>query len=204
MEQEILTVKGFAQREIVIKKSRFIGLVWPVATEAEAMGYIDQSRLDYPGATHYVFAYVLGKGGEIVRASDDGEPGGTAGKPVLSTIRLQELTNTLVVVIRYFGGILLGAPGLVRSYSQAAREALTAAGIKRLEPTIRGSLTLPYNLLDPVRYQLEQLGAEIENIEYTDQVELVFLLPQSQLIQARGMLLELNLHLCVVEDLLYL
>jgi len=156
--------------------------------------------LDYPGATHYVFAYVLGKGGEIVRASDDGEPGGTAGKPVLSTIRLQELTNTLVVVIRYFGGILLGAPGLVRAYSQGAREALTAAGIKRLEPTIEGSLKLPYSLLDQVRYQLEQLGAKIGNIDYTDQVELAFLLPLSQLTQAQGMLSELNLHLDIVED----
>mgnify|MGYP000862966126 FL=1 len=204
MEQEILTVKGFAEREIVIKKSRFIGRTWPVATEAEAVGYIDQSRLDYPGATHYVFAYVLGKGGEIVRASDDGEPGGTAGKPVLSTIRLQELTNTLVVVIRYFGGILLGAPGLVRAYSQGAREALTAAGIKRLEPTIEGSLKLPYSLLDQVRYQLEQLGAKIGNIDYTDQVELAFLLPLSQLTQAQGMLSELNLHLYIVEDELYL
>lgn len=204
MEREILTVSGFGQREVVIKKSRFIGLVWPVVSEEEAASYLERSRSEFPGANHYVFAYVLGPGGEIVRASDDGEPGGTAGKPVLSTIRLQELTNTLVVVIRYFGGILLGAPGLVRAYSQAAREALTEAGIKKLELTVQVDIKLPYSQLDQVRYQLERLGAKIDKIEYQQVVEFSFFLPASQLAAVQGMLSELMIPLTIVQDELYL
>lgn len=204
MEREILTVSGFGQREVVIKKSRFIGLVWPVVSEEEAASYLERSRSEFPGANHYVFAYVLGPGGEIVRASDDGEPGGTAGKPVLSTIRLQDLTNTLVVVIRYFGGILLGAPGLVRAYSQAAREALTEAGIKKLELTVQVDIKLPYSQLDQVRYQLERLGAKIDKIEYQQVVEFSFFLPASQLAAVQGMLSELMIPLTIVQDELYL
>jgi uncharacterized YigZ family protein len=204
VDREILTICGSAQREVVIKKSRFIGLAWPVASEEEALSYLDKAKMDFPGATHYVFAYVLGKAGQIARASDDGEPGGTAGKPVLSAIRLQELTNTLVVVVRYFGGILLGAPGLVRAYSQAAREALAQAGIKKLEPYRKASVQLPYNLLDQVRYQLDSLGAKIEGIEYQQVVELVFFLPVSQQEAAESMFSELMISLDLEEDELYL
>ena len=204
MEKEILTISSFAQQEVILKKSRFIGLAWPIGTEEEAVELLEKSKIDFPAATHYVFAYVLGPKGEIARFSDDGEPGGTAGKPVLSAIRLQNLTNTLVIVIRYFGGILLGAPGLVRAYSQAAREALAAAGTKRLELSVKGRVTLTYQLLDTILYQLEKLGARIENTEYGAEVTVSFFLSQAKLAAAESFLAGHMLTIEVEEDQLYL
>lgn len=114
--------------EIEIKKSRFLGDVAPVPDEEAALAFLDGIRTQHPTATHHCYAYVTGHPGHVVRMSDDGEPSGTAGRPILEVIEREGLTNTIVVVTRYFGGTLLGAAGLVRAYARAASEGIAAAG----------------------------------------------------------------------------
>lgn len=114
--------------EIEIKKSRFIADVAPVPDELEAQAFLSAVRSAHPTATHHCYAYITGYPGRAVRMSDDGEPSGTAGRPILEVIEREGLTNTIVVVTRYFGGTLLGAAGLVRAYARAASEGIKAAG----------------------------------------------------------------------------
>ncbi|MCZ8512591.1 YigZ family protein [Paenibacillus filicis] len=121
------TVKGFGQAEIVIKKSRFIGYAQPVETEEEAIRFIEGIKKEHWSATHNCSAYMIGERDEIQKASDDGEPSGTAGKPILEVIKNQGLKNVVVVVTRYFGGIMLGAGGLIRAYTDGAVAGLAAA-----------------------------------------------------------------------------
>ena len=121
------TVASHATGEITEKKSRFIGDVFPVETEEEAQAHIDAIRKEYHDARHHCHAFVLGERGTLSRSSDNGEPSGTAGRPILEVITGASLTNTLIVVTRYFGGVLLGTGGLVRAYTQAAQAALANA-----------------------------------------------------------------------------
>ncbi|UQZ83923.1 IMPACT family member YigZ [Paenibacillus konkukensis] len=121
------TVKQFGVAEIVIKKSRFIGHARPVATEEEAVQFIESIKKEHWSATHNCSAYMIGERDEIQKQSDDGEPSGTAGKPILEVIKNQGLKNVAVVVTRYFGGIMLGAGGLIRAYTDGAVAGLAAA-----------------------------------------------------------------------------
>lgn len=123
------TVYEGGEGEIVEKKSRFIATVIPVKTEDEALEFIERTRKKYWNATHNCFAYVLGEQFEIQRCSDDGEPSGTAGKPMLDVLLGEEIHNAAVVVTRYFGGTLLGTGGLVRAYSGAVKEGLACSTI---------------------------------------------------------------------------
>ena len=130
MLEEYRTVYEGGRGEIVEKKSRFIATVRPVKKEEEALAFIEEMRKKYWDATHNCFAYVIGERREIMRCSDDGEPGGTAGKPMLDVLLGEKLYNTAVVVTRYFGGTLLGTGGLVRAYSKAAQEGISASRAK--------------------------------------------------------------------------
>ncbi len=123
------TVKQKSETEIVIKHSRFIGRCFPVQSEGEALALLNEIRKTNWDATHNCFAYRIGETGGAARFSDDGEPGGTAGKPIVDVLSAKELVDTLIVVTRYFGGILLGAGGLVRAYSQSAAQACSEAGL---------------------------------------------------------------------------
>ena len=125
------TVCGCGTGEITEKKSRFIADVFPVASEEEAASHIEKIRKQYWDARHHCWAYVIGRNPGTERMSDDGEPAGTAGKPILEVIKGRRLTDVLVVVTRYFGGTLLGTGGLVRAYTSAAAEGLSRAGIMR-------------------------------------------------------------------------
>src|SRR5690606_8036384 len=118
------TLGRFATAEIVIKRSRFMGWGSPVETEEAALELLDRIRSEHPQATHHCYAYRVGLGTETIRFSDDGEPGGTAGRPILEVLQREDLRNALIVVTRYFGGTLLGAAGLVRAYTQAAKLAV--------------------------------------------------------------------------------
>ncbi|MBP2000542.1 putative YigZ family protein [Paenibacillus shirakamiensis] len=122
------TVRETGQQEIVIKKSRFIGHVKPVVTEQEAITFIEDIKKQHWNATHNCSAYMIGERDEIQKQSDDGEPSGTAGKPILEVIRHQGLKNVAIVVTRYFGGIMLGAGGLIRAYTDGAVAAIEAGG----------------------------------------------------------------------------
>ena len=120
--------------EHIIKKSRFIGAAYPVQTVEEALSLLETIRKRYWDATHNCYAYIIGENGEQKRFSDDGEPQGTAGMPMLDVLQKKDVTNLLVVVTRYFGGTLLGAGGLVRAYAGAAGAAVDAAGVTVMTP----------------------------------------------------------------------
>ena len=123
------TLRQEAADEVIINKSRFIGYACPCETEEEALAFLNKIRTKHKDATHNCYAYVIGRNAGIMRYSDDGEPGGTAGLPMMEVLKAQGVVNCCVVVTRYFGGILLGAGGLVRAYTQAAKMAVEAGGI---------------------------------------------------------------------------
>ena len=126
-----------AQEEFIVNKSRFIGHGRPCETEEEALAFLSEMRSKYKDATHNCYAYIIGPNMGVMRYSDDGEPGGTAGMPIIEVMKARGVTNCAVVVTRYFGGILLGAGGLVRAYSQGAAVALNACGVGMMHPTAR-------------------------------------------------------------------
>jgi uncharacterized YigZ family protein len=142
------------------KGSRFLAFAHPVASEPEAKILIDFYRKTYHDARHHCFAWVLGDESELTRSSDDGEPSGTAGKPILNQITSRNLTNTLVIVIRYFGGILLGTGGLIAAYRQAASNALDNAETVKKYITVEFCLRFPYTEMNTVMKILKELLAE--------------------------------------------
>src|SRR5579862_3382899 len=125
---------GPGEIALVIKKSRFVGRARPISTESEAQAFLASLHKQYWEASHHCYAYVLGQHDEVQRSSDAGEPAGTAGRPILETIKKVAIKNAIVVVTRYFGGILLGAGGLTRAYGQSATAALQAAGVLLMLP----------------------------------------------------------------------
>lgn len=164
-----------AEDEFVEKKSRFIGRAYRVQTEAEAQSILDELRKKYWDASHNVYAYSLCGG--ITRCSDDGEPSGTAGRPTLEVITREGITNVLVVVTRYFGGILLGAGGLVRAYAHSAKIALDAAGVAAMRKTIDYTLRVDYTFFEQVKLEVEAAGGGITNTDYAEAVTLDLWIP---------------------------
>lgn len=167
------TVREAGNKEIVIRKSRFIGHIMPVTDEAEAVAFIDAIKKQHHNATHNCSAYMIGERDEIQKMSDDGEPSGTAGKPILEVIRNQGLKNVAIVVTRYFGGIMLGAGGLIRAYTDGA-----VAAIKAGEPIIRVLhrkfiVELDYTWLGKVENELRNRGIRTGQTEFTDKVSLI-------------------------------
>lgn len=175
MTERYTTVKEFGSAEIVEKKSRFIANVKPVISEDEAAAYIEEIKKKYWDARHNCYAYQLGERNQIQRYSDDGEPGGTAGMPILDVLRGKDIKNTIVVVTRYFGGTLLGTGGLVRAYSSAAKAGLKAAGLIERIPHIRQYFTVDYTMAGKVQYEVLNGGHILEDTVYTDKVEFVVL-----------------------------
>lgn len=167
------TVCGYGTGEIVEKKSRFIAEVFPVVSEDEVSTHIEKIKKEYWDARHHCWAYVIGQNPATERMSDDGEPAGTAGKPILEVIRGRGLTDVLVVVTRYFGGTLLGTGGLVRAYTQAALEGLGHAGILRKVPGVRLRIGTDYTGLGKIQYLLARREISILDTVYTDRVEIL-------------------------------
>ena len=164
------TVAGTSREEILVNKSRFIGYCAPCASEADALAFLQVIRDEHKTATHHCYAYIIGENSGIMRYSDDGEPGGTAGMPIMDVMRNNGVVNCCIVVVRYFGGVLLGTGGLVRAYTQSAQAALGAAGIARMELTSVEECEVPYSVWDRVRYTAEHLPVRIENIRYGSSV----------------------------------
>ena len=156
------TVKAASSVELVINKSRFIGQCFPISSEEEALGHLARLRKQYWDATHNCYAYSVGEKGEIARFSDDGEPGGTAGMPMMDALRGAGVTNVLCVVTRYFGGILLGTGGLVRAYSRSCSEAIRAACIVRMAPCDLISFSVPYPQWALFQQEARKRGAALE------------------------------------------
>ena len=155
-----------AESEFVEKRSRFIGYIKPVETEAEARAFVEEIKKRHYDARHNCWCYLLREGG-VVRYSDDGEPQGTAGQPMLGVFEKEGITNLVCVVTRYFGGILLGAGGLVRAYSHTCALALNAAKVCEMHPTVRYMAEVAYPLWDRVQHQLKSLPVRLENPEFT-------------------------------------
>ena len=171
------TVKNEAEDEFVERRSRFIGRVKPVKTEEDAVSFIRACKSKYWDASHNVYAYSL-REGSVRRYSDDGEPQGTAGVPVLDVLQKENLTDLAVVVTRYFGGVLLGAGGLVRAYSHAAKLGIMAAGIQVMRLCVTGTITCDYNQYGRVASLIPQLGGRVEDAQFGMVVVLSFSLPK--------------------------
>ena len=166
--------------EIVEKKSRFIAEVFPVTSEEEAMQYLEEARKRYWDARHHCWAYVLGRNPSAERMSDDGEPAGTAGKPILEGIRGRQITDVLVIVTRYFGGTLLGTGGLVRAYTASAAEGLKHSEIITRFHGFKLRIAADYTSLGKIQYLLAQRKICILESVYTDKVELIVLVPDEE------------------------
>ena len=158
--------------EIVEKKSRFIANLEHVESEEEALAYIEMIRKKYWDARHHCWAYAIGNEQVQERLSDDGEPSGTAGKPILEVIRGNEIHNVLIVVTRYFGGTLLGTGGLVRAYTQAAQEGIAASTIVTKTQGYKVKIQTDYTTLGKIQYLLGQKGIQIIDSVYQDNVEI--------------------------------
>lgn len=174
------TVKNESKDEFIEKKSRFIGYVKPVKTQQEALDFISQIKTKHWDATHNVYAYVLREGG-IRRFSDDGEPQGTAGIPSLDVLLKEDVTDCCVVVTRYFGGIMLGAGGLVRAYSHGAKIALEAGKIIAMSLCYTAKVKTDYNFYGRLVPLICEQGGTVENTSFTDSVEVVFTIPKDKL-----------------------
>ena len=157
-----------AQDEFIVNKSRFIGHGRPCETEEEALAFLAEMRAKYRDATHNCYAYIIGANMGVMRYSDDGEPGGTAGMPIIEVMKARGVTNCAVVVTRYFGGVLLGAGGLVRAYSQGAAAAINASGVGVMHPTSRYLMEIPYPLLNRMDYFLKDEPVQVEDRTFTD------------------------------------
>ena len=169
---------GYGVGEFVEKKSRFIGEIWPVRTEAEAREKIDQVKKRYHDARHSCWCYLLRDG--TMRYSDDGEPQGTAGQPMLEVLRREGVTDGVCVVTRYFGGVLLGTGGLARAYTRGAKEALEQAGIAVERLWSRVKISCPYRLFEALRRETERAGGLVEGQDFGAEITLEVRLPQEE------------------------
>ena len=179
MSEDYLTPAAYGEAEFIEKRSRFIGRVWPVESEAEALEHLKEIRAKHWDATHNVYAYILREGGTM-RYSDDGEPQGTSGMPTLTVFRGREIQNVLCIVTRYFGGILLGTGGLVRAYSQTAKLALAEAGIARVREWEELLIAAPYGMYEKIRRELELAGAVVTGTDFGADVSLEALLEKGK------------------------
>lgn len=170
MDKSIITIKQAHSIENVISKSRFIAYIKPVSTENEAKAFIDEIKTKHKDATHNCSAYTVGPEMNIQKANDDGEPSGTAGIPMLEILKKQEIHNVCVVVTRYFGGIKLGAGGLIRAYSGAVRDVIYDIGRVELREAIPVSVTLDYDQTGKFEYELASTTFLLREQFYTDKV----------------------------------
>lgn len=183
------TVEKESQAEIIEKKSRFIAELYPAASEEEALGILEKVKKKYWDARHHCWAFIIGKEQPLERCSDDGEPSGTAGKPILEVIRGAQLRNVLLVVTRYFGGTLLGTGGLVRAYTSASKEAVESAEIIVKIAGYRLKIKADYTGLGKIQYLLAQRGIDIEESEYAENVVLTIVIPKDE---EQGLIKELT------------
>lgn len=172
LSDEYRTITTRSRVELKIQASRFIAAAAPAITREDADRFIEEVRKEYFDATHHCFAYRLGTQRDLFRFNDDGEPGGSAGKPILSAIDKRELTETVVVVTRYFGGTKLGVGGLVRAYGASAEKALASAGysVRHVLETVRAAF--PHAHISNVMHIVSKLGATIVDTTYDEEVHL--------------------------------
>ena len=188
-----------AESEFVEKRSRFISHIWPVESEEQAQQYIKEMKARYYDARHNCWCYRIGHA--VARYSDDGEPQGTAGQPMLKVLEREEVTNVCCVVTRYFGGILLGAGGLTRAYSKGAKDALIASGIAVMGAWARVKVPCTYPLFQRVKLEIESANGVVDDVQYGADVVLAVSLPAEQTEGLQHRLTELSAGGIVVEVL---
>ena len=176
--EEYLTLSAENNDEFTVKHSRFIGYAKPVQTQEAAVTFINEIKSKHWDAKHNVYAYIL-RDGQIRRYSDDGEPQGTAGIPVLDVLQKEGLTDCVVVVTRYFGGVLLGGGGLVRAYSHAAKLAVDAAKVIKMSLCVRAECECDYGYYGKLSSLIPECGGIIETSDFTDSVKVIFTMPQN-------------------------
>ena len=174
-----LVPSGYGEDELIEKRSRFIGHVWRTDSETEAQERINEMRSRHWDATHNVYAYIIRENG-IMRYSDDGEPSGTSGMPTLNVFRQEEIQNICCVITRYFGGVLLGAGGLVRAYSAAAKLALDAAGINEMAQWREMLVSCSYAQYERVKRLMEEFSAAVENTDFGTDIVMEALLREDR------------------------
>lgn len=189
MSEPFLTIAKNTSHEMVIKKSRFICSVARVSSEEEARSFIEQVSNESKKANHNCFAYMIGDHDQIQRESDNGEPSGTAGVPILESLQLAKIHNVVVVVTRYFGGIKLGAGGLIRAYSNSATNAIHQAGlVQRIKQTIL-EITVGYSLHDSLLHYLKDKHLEVANENFTATVQTNIYVDENQVKQVTANLI---------------
>ncbi len=202
--EEFNTIEGGGTGEISEKKSRFIASVIHMETEEAAIARIEELKKKYWDATHNCYAYIIGEKAHIVRCSDDGEPAGTAGKPILEVLLGKELRNVLVVVTRYFGGTLLGTGGLIRAYSQAAKAGIEQSELVTMQYVARYLVTTDYNGIGKIQYLLGTHKIAIEHAEYAQDVVLQVVIPAKQVSYMINEMTEITNGKIKMEEVEYL
>ncbi len=198
---EYRTVSRKGRDEVVISKSRFIGEACPCTTEEEALAFLEEARTRYRDARHHCYAYILGANRGIMRYSDDGEPGGTAGLPIVETMQQRGVTNVCVVVTRYFGGVLLGTGGLTRAYRQGCRIALNAAGVVTMIPSLSFLCEVAYPLWDRLNHALSSLPVRVDRTDFGAAVEAVLTVRARDALSVREEIVRLCQGRCEFLDL---
>lgn len=194
------TLHEFGTDEFTVEKSVFIGHAKPVETEEEAREFIDEMKQKYKDATHNVWAYTIGEAMNIQRYSDDGEPQGTAGIPTLEVIKKEDLRNVAVVVTRYFGGVKLGAGGLVRAYTKGAKIGLEAAKIVEKQPFAEVHISVDYTLLGKIQNELANKEYTVKEIEYTDSVNIIVYCENERLYELKSLITEITSGTAVISE----
>ena len=190
MSEEYKAVYEGGEGELIEKKSRFIATVIPAESEEEALAFIEAMKKKYWNATHNCSAYVIGEKGQLKRCSDDGEPSGTAGRPMLEVLEGEGIRNVAVVVTRYFGGTLLGTGGLVRAYSASVKAGLASSVLITKIPGVKLKIETDYTGLGKIQYLLGEMGIRTLDSQYTDHVELDVLVPETMLERVKAELIE--------------
>ncbi|SEQ45497.1 uncharacterized protein, YigZ family [Lachnospiraceae bacterium NE2001] len=189
MEEGIRIIEN-GTSEVVIKKSRFLGTAANIESEEEARAIVTAIRKEHYSARHVCYAYSYGETNPALKFSDDGEPGGTAGKPILDVITNSGISNVVVVVVRYFGGVLLGTGGLVRAYTQAAQEAVNVAGKKTICLSCIYDITVDYGDFDKVKYLIESVEGTTYTVDYSDKVMIHLTVPEKSAETLTGQITE--------------
>ncbi|MEW2633919.1 YigZ family protein [Streptomyces sp. NPDC048389] len=188
MQEQYRTVAGEGAHETEVNRSRFICALAPAATEEEAQAFVARIRKEHPAATHNCFAYVVGADAAVQKASDDGEPGGTAGVPMLQMLMRREIRYTVAVVTRYYGGAKLGAGGLIRAYGGAVGEALDTVGTITRTRFRLATVTVDHQRAGKLENDLRATGRQVREVVYADAVRIGIGLPDSDVDAFRGWL----------------
>jgi uncharacterized YigZ family protein len=194
------TIKDESKAEFKEKKSIFIGHVKRVETEEEAKEFIQNVKSQHKEARHNVYAYIIGENRMIQRYSDDGEPHGTGGIPMLEVLKKNDITDVVVVVTRYFGGILLGTGGLARAYSKGASLAIIEAGVVEKVKGIPLEIVIEYDLLGKLQHVCAEGNNHIENIEYTDKVKIKIICEFCNLEKLESQIIEVTSGKAILEE----